>query len=115
LAASSVPKSKGTIIGKRSEQAEEDPPARRLRTAKKEEEPSANRSKNIQRKKIHFQTGNFAPIPFRRWQLDQRSWPQPLKPAKSAVKYNPTQPKDWQRNGKATLRFWGHDAENWPG
>jgi hypothetical protein len=52
--ASSVPKSKGTSIGKRSEQAERNPPGRRLRTAKKEEGFSANLSKKIHRKKILF-------------------------------------------------------------
>jgi hypothetical protein len=66
--ASSVPKSKGTTIPNRSEQAEENPPARRLKRAKKEEEFSANPSKKIQRKKIQFHIGSFASIPPRRWQ-----------------------------------------------
>ena len=43
--------------------------------------------------------------------FDQRSRPEPLKPAKSAVKYNPTQPKDWQRNGKATILETGSSEE----
>src|SRR5260370_1692257 len=65
-AASWVPKSKGTIIGNRCEEAEENPPGRRLRTAKKEEEFSENPAKKIQRKKIPFQIGSFASIPSRR-------------------------------------------------
>ena len=43
--------------------------------------------------------------------LAQRSWPESSKPAKSAVKHNPTQPKDWQRNGKATLLATGISEE----
>jgi hypothetical protein len=44
---------------------EEKPEGRKLREAKKEEEFSANFSKKIQRKKIHFQTARYEGIPFR--------------------------------------------------
>jgi len=64
LGASSVPNSKGTTIGKRSEPPEENPAATKLRPEKKEEEFSANPSKKTQQKKIPFQTVSFASIPF---------------------------------------------------
>jgi len=64
--ASSVPKSGRTNIGKRSKRAEENPPGRRLTPAKKEEDFSANVSKKRPAKKIHFQTGDFDPVLFRR-------------------------------------------------
>ncbi len=51
-AASSVPKLKGTSIGNRCAETEENPPARRLSAAKKEEDFSANRLKKIHQKKI---------------------------------------------------------------
>jgi hypothetical protein len=60
--ASSVPKSKGTTIGKPAEPTEENPAGTRFRTAKKEEEISANLLKKIQAKKIPFQIVSFASI-----------------------------------------------------
>jgi hypothetical protein len=71
-AASSVPKSKGTSIGRPSETTEENPAGRRLRPEKKEEEFSANLSKKTQRKKIPFQTAGFVSLPLRRWQKTLR-------------------------------------------
>ena len=56
---------KETSIGRPSQKTEENPAGRRLRPEKKEEDFSANLSKKIQRKKIPFQTGSFASIPFR--------------------------------------------------
>jgi hypothetical protein len=54
VAASSIQKSKGTIIGEQGGTVEENPATRRIRAEKKEEEFSANLSKKIQRKKIPF-------------------------------------------------------------
>jgi hypothetical protein len=67
-AASSVPKSKGTSIGRPSQTTEENPAGRRLRPEKKEEESSANLSKKTQRKKILFLATRFASVRFHRWQ-----------------------------------------------
>ena len=67
-AASSVPKSGGTSIGNRGNKAEENPPGRRLTPAKKEEKFSANASKKMPANKIQFQTGDFDPFLFHRWQ-----------------------------------------------
>jgi hypothetical protein len=54
-------------IGNRRNQAEENPPERKLKPAKKEEEISANAPKKKPTKKIHFQTGGFDPLLFHRW------------------------------------------------
>jgi len=54
VAASSVPKSKGTKIRKARKPEEENPAPRKIKTQKKEEELSANPAKNIHRKKILF-------------------------------------------------------------
>jgi hypothetical protein len=54
-AASSVPKSNGTKLGKAREPEEENPAPRTIKTEKKEEKLSANPSKKIHRKKIHSQ------------------------------------------------------------
>jgi hypothetical protein len=56
----------GTRIGKHSDLAEENPPARRLNKVKKEEEFSGNRAKKTQGKKIPFLTVSFASVPFQR-------------------------------------------------
>jgi len=66
-AASSVPKSKGTSIGKPGETTEENPAGRRLRPEKKEEEFSANPSKKNQGKKILFLATGFESVRFHRW------------------------------------------------
>lgn len=63
-AASSVPKSKGTSIGRPSETMEENPAGRKLRPEKKEEEFSANLLKKTQRKKIPFLVTRFASVRF---------------------------------------------------
>jgi hypothetical protein len=65
-AASSVPKSGGTSIGKRKNRAEENPLGRKLITEKKEEDFSANAAKKMPTKKIQFQTGSFDPLRFHR-------------------------------------------------
>jgi hypothetical protein len=54
-AASSVPKSNGTKLGKAREPEEENPAPRTIKTEKKEEKLSANPWKKIHRKKIHSQ------------------------------------------------------------
>jgi hypothetical protein len=47
---------------------EENPPDRKLRPAKKEEDFSANALKKMPAKKIPFQIAGFDPFPFHRWQ-----------------------------------------------
>lgn len=69
-AASSVPKSGGTSIGNRKNHAEENPPARKLKPAKKEEDFSANASKKMPANKILFQTGDFDPLRFHCWHAE---------------------------------------------
>jgi hypothetical protein len=64
-----VPKSGGTSIGNRKNQAEENPPGRKLTPAKKEEDFSAKASKKMPAKKIQFLTGDFDPLRFHCWQL----------------------------------------------
>jgi hypothetical protein len=64
-----VPKSAGTSIGNRKNQAEQNPPGRRLKPAKKEEDPSGKLAKKIPANKIQSQTGDFDPLPFHRWQI----------------------------------------------
>jgi hypothetical protein len=54
-AASSVPKSNGTKLGKAREPEEENPAPRIIKTEKKEEKLSANPAKKIHQKKIHSQ------------------------------------------------------------
>jgi hypothetical protein len=46
---------------------EENPNRRRFSGPKKEENFSAKCWKKIHRKKIHFLTGGFDPLPFQRW------------------------------------------------
>ena len=70
-AASSVPRSKGTSIGRPSETTEENPAGTKFRPEKKEEEFSANLSKKIPRKKIHFLATGFASIRFYRWHYEE--------------------------------------------
>jgi len=48
--------------------AEENPPARKLKPAKKEEDFSADASKKRPAKKIQFLTGDFDPLRFHCWQ-----------------------------------------------
>jgi hypothetical protein len=62
-----VPESGGTSIGNRKNQAEENPPRRKLTPAKKEEDFSVNASKKMPPKKIHFQIGDSDPVLFQRW------------------------------------------------
>ena len=66
-AASSGSKVRRNQYRNRKNQAEENPPGRRLTKAKKEEDFSANGSKKRPAKKIQFQTGGFDPFLFHRW------------------------------------------------
>jgi hypothetical protein len=61
-AASSGSKIRKNRVRNRKNQAEENPPGRKLKPAKKEEDFSANASKKRPTKKIQFQTGSFDPL-----------------------------------------------------
>jgi hypothetical protein len=54
-------------VENRKNQAEENPPERKLKPAKKEEDFSMNASKKMPAKKIQFLTGDFDPVPFHHW------------------------------------------------
>jgi len=64
--ASSVPKSKGTSIGKPTESAERNPPGRRLKPEKKEEEFAVNLSKKSHGQEDPFLAARFVSVQFRR-------------------------------------------------
>ena len=65
-------------IGNRKNQTEENPPGRKLKPAKKEEDFSANTSKKMPVKKIQFQAVDFDPLPFHRWHTFIRPGQKPM-------------------------------------